>query len=439
MDQQQNTVLKLSNNILEALKWIDSQQNFLVKHLITWSEINSGSTNYTGLNKQANAIFNLFKDKLASNLTNDYKYTSQIIPLKNITPKQTYNIQDNTPTGPIIIFEKKLIKKTDKKTPQIILTGHYDTVFSEKHKFQKTSKKHADILQGPGVADMKGGILVMLTAVMAFEKFNNNNNNNNNNINWKIILNPDEEIGSPASRKYLENAAKDANKNNGVGLVYEPSATPDGCLAGARPGSGAYKVTAHGKSAHAGRDLFNGKNAIIALSEVAMKIHKLSKPNQSLLINIARFNADSPLNQVPDLAYFTLNIRAKNKELQDYFEQKLDLITKEVAHKTGCKINYTGSFSRPPKPLDKNQLKLFNLAKQCGQALNLQIKWKSVGGVCDGNNLAASGIPVLDTLGVRGGLIHTDQEYMHLNSLTERAKLSTLLLFKLAENKIKNS
>ncbi len=86
-----------------------------------------------------------------------------------------------------------------------------------------------------------------------------------------------------------------------------------------------------------------------------------------------------------------------------------------------------------PKYLDKNQEKLFKLVKECGKELNMDINWKSAGGVCDGNNLAASGLPVVDTLGVRGGCIHSDKEFVHLNSLAERAKLSTLILYKLAQ------
>ena len=411
----------INPNIQKSLNWIDKQQDSLIKTLINWSETNSGSTNTKGLNQQANKIIKLFENKL--------KTKAKLIHPKNkpnISAKTNLAIKQDIDTGPIIIFEKK----SNNSNPTIILTGHYDTVFPKDHHFQKTivSKKNQNILNGPGVADMKGGLLVILTAIMALEK-----EDLSNKLNWKILINPDEEIGSPTSRSYLYQEAKKAIKTKGVGLVYEPSITPEGHLACSRPSSGHFKIEAFGQSSHAGRDLFGGKNAIIALSEIAIKLHKLSKKDNSLLINIAKFNADSPLNQVPDYASFTLNIRSKDQKNQDYFEQKLTDIINNIAIKTQCEIKKTGAITRPPKPLDSTQLKLFKFIKQCAKDINLNINWKPGGGVCDGNNLASCGLPVVDTLGVRGGLIHTDKEYMFIDSLTQRAQLSFIILHKLAE------
>lgn len=402
----------------QILNHIDQQTDQLIKTLISWSEINSGSTNTKGLIKQASAIINLFEKKL--------KIKCKKIKLPDIISKDNPTITQDMQTGPLLIFEKNI----NPKNPTILLSGHYDTVFSKDNHFQKTKKLQKDILNGPGVADLKGGLLVILSALEAFEKTDLANN-----LNWIVMINPDEEIGSIASKNYLESTAKDLIKanENSVGLVYEPSMTPDGTLAGARSGSGNFKIHAHGKSTHAGRDLFGGKNAIIAIAEVATKLHKLSKKDNSLLVNIARFNADSPLNQVPADASLSFNIRIKAKADYDFFKAKLNEILKSVQSSTKCKLSYTGSISRPPKPLDKKQEKLFNLVKECGKELNMDINWKSAGGVCDGNNLAASGLPVVDTLGVRGGCIHSDQEFVHLNSLAERAKLSTLILYKLAQ------
>jgi glutamate carboxypeptidase len=400
------------------LNHIDQQTNQLTKTLISWSEINSGSTNTKGLLKQATTIVNLFEKKL--------KIKCKKIKLPDIISKSNPAITQDIQTGPLLIFEKNI----NPKLPTILLSGHYDTVFCEDNHFQKTKKLQRDILNGPGVADMKGGLLVMLSALEAFEKTDLSHK-----INWIVMLNPDEEIGSISSKVHLENHAKKiikANKNS-VGLVYEPSLTPDGTLAGARSGSGSFRIHAQGKSTHAGRDLFGGRNAIIALAEVATRLHKLSKKDNSLLVNIARFSADSPLNQVPDAATCALNIRIKSKADLDFFKVKLHEILKKVESESQCKLSYSGSISRPPKPLDKKQEKLFNLVKECGKELNMDINWKSAGGVCDGNNLASCGLPVVDTLGVRGGCIHSDKEFVHLNSLAERAKLSTLILYKLAQ------
>lgn len=413
------------NDLSSALTWIDTQKDYLTKTLINWSETNSGSTNTTGINLQAKKIIELFEKKL--------NIKSQIIQPQNkpnISAKNNFAISQDINTGPIIIFEKT----NNNKKPIILLIGHYDTVFAQDHVFQKTKniadKNHDDILQGPGVADMKGGLLVILTAVMAFEKTKLASE-----INWKIILNPDEEIGSPTSRLYLEQEAKITKNNNGVGLVYEPSTTPDGTLASSRPSSGHFKLEVFGQSSHAGRDLFGGKNAIIALSKLIIKLHELSKKDNSLLINIAKFSSDAPLNQVPDYASCALNIRSKDKENQTYFENKLQEIIDNISNITKCKIIKTGKTTRPPKPLTKTQLKLFEFIKECAKTINININWYPAGGVCDGNNLAECGLPVVDTLGVRGGLIHTDQEFIHLKSLTERSKLSAVILYNLAQKK----
>ena len=417
-----------SHALSNAIKWIDTQQDYLIKTLINWSETNSGSTNLTGINLQAKKIIELFETKL--------NVKPQILNPKNtpnISAENNFAISQDINTGPIIVFEKI----NNKNKPIILLTGHYDTVFTKEHHFQKTKKisnnknnknNNNDILQGPGVADMKGGLLVILTAVIAFEKTEMANN-----LNWKIILNPDEEIGSPTSSIYLAQEGEKAKKTNGVGLVYEPSTTPDGTLASSRQSSGHFKLEAFRQSSHAGRDLFRGKNAIIALSRVIIKLHELSKKDNSLLIHIAKFNSDAPLNQVPDYASCKLNIRSKDKKNQTYFEDKLKEIIDDISKITKCKIIKTGKTTRPPKPLTPNQLKLFEFIKLCAKTINLDINWQPAGGVCDGNNLAECGLPVVDTLGVRGGLIHTDQEFIHLNSLTERSKLSAVILYNLAK------
>jgi glutamate carboxypeptidase len=92
-----------------------------------------------------------------------------------------------------------------------------------------------------------------------------------------------------------------------------------------------------------------------------------------------------------------------------------------------------GSFGRPPKPIDDGAAKLFALVKQTGADLGLSIAWRSSGGVCDGNNIAACGVPAVDTMGVRGGNIHSKDEFLIVESLTERAQLSALTIMRLSE------
>ena len=138
-----------------------------------------------------------------------------------------------------------------------------DTVFGEDHAFQKTRWLEDGVLNGPGVADMKGGLSVMLAALKAVEK-----SNSAERIGYEVVINSDEEVGSPASATLLAQAA--AGKR--AALTYEPAALPDGTLAGARPGSGNFSFVVRGRSAHAGRNPEDGRNAIVAASELALRL-----------------------------------------------------------------------------------------------------------------------------------------------------------------------
>src|SRR5206468_10265202 len=109
-----------------------------------------------------------------------------------------------------------------------------------------------------------------------------------------------------------------------------------------------------------------------------------------------------------------------------------DRVIGEVAAAREVRVTVHGGFARPPKPLDARAEKLFALVRRCGADLGQKIGWRATGGVCDGNNIAACGVPVVDTMGARGGAIHSDQEYLIVESLVERARLSALTILRLA-------
>src|SRR5205814_7899633 len=141
---------------------------------------------------------------------------------------------------------------------QLLFTGHMDTVFGADHAFQQTHWLEDGVLNGPGVADMKGGIAVMLAALKAVER-----SASADRFGYEVVINSDEEVGSPASAALLARAA--AGKR--AALTYEPAALPDGTLAGARPGSGNFSFVIRGRSAHAGRNPQDGRNAVTAAAE----------------------------------------------------------------------------------------------------------------------------------------------------------------------------
>ena len=303
---------------------------------------------------------------------------------------------------------------------QLLFTGHMDTVFAVDHIFQEQRWLDAGILNGPGVADMKGGISVMLAALTAAESAPEFSR-----IGYQVMINSDEEVGSPSSAPLIAELAK----GKLAALTYEP-ALPDGTLAGERAGSGNFSVIITGKSAHAGRNPGDGRNALIAAADLALRLKALT--SDSLTVNPARIEGGSPNNVVPDHAILRVNFRPKTPEAVIETEVMLRNIIAAIEREHQVSAHLHGSFGRPPKPIDAGAAKLFGLVKQCGTDLGLSIAWKSTGGVCDGNNIAACGVPVVDTMGVRGGSIHSADEFLITESLVERAQLSALTIMRIA-------
>jgi glutamate carboxypeptidase len=305
---------------------------------------------------------------------------------------------------------------------QVLLTGHMDTVFGADHSFQSVSWiDEGSVLGGPGVADMKGGLAVMVTALKAVEV-----SPLAGRIGYEIVINSDEEVGSPGSAALIARAARGKQ----AALTYEPSALPDGTLAGARPGSGNFSLLVEGRSAHAGRNPQDGRNALVAAAELALRLDAAKRPGLS--VNPARIEGGGPNNVVPDRALLRVNLRPSTPGDEAEARALIDSIVAEVAASREVRVTVHGGFGRPPRPMTPEAEKLFGLIARCGADLGRSISWRATGGVCDGNNIAACGVPVVDTMGVRGGAIHSAEEYLIVESLGERAALSALTLLRLA-------
>lgn len=372
-----------------------------------WATINSGSANLTGLKQVAGELADAF-----SALPGELK-------LADPAPGELVE-SDGTITQRRSGQNLHLVVRPDAPT-QILLTGHMDTVFSETHPFQNLTWLDDNTLNGPGVTDMKGCISLMLSALQAVET-----SPLAPRIGYEVVINSDEEIGSPGSAALLAQAAK----GKLAALTYEP-ALPDGTLAGARGGSGNWSIIVTGKSAHAGRNPEEGRSALLAAAELALKLEAAIGPG--LKVNPAKIEGGDANNVVPDHAVLRLNMRPETLEDQERAEALLKEAVADIGKRREVDIHVHGGFGRPPKPVDAEAAKLFGLVKECGQDLGLDIAWKSTGGVCDGNNIAACGVPVVDTMGVRGGAIHSPQEFLIVDSLAERAQLSALVLLRLAE------
>jgi glutamate carboxypeptidase len=393
----------------QAEKWITDQHDGLITTLKQWSNINSGSFNVDGVSNMADTIETYVQDSLG--------VTAERHALAALQQVDSSGNVIERPVGPLLKFSKRPDAKL-----RILFCGHMDTVFPSDSAFQQWHQLDNDTLGGPGVADMKGGILLMLTALQAFEQTPAAQD-----VGWDIVLNPDEEIGSIGSAPHLIAAAKHAD----LGLVFEPS-MPDGYLAGARRGSGNYTLVVRGKSAHAGREYHLGRNAIATLARAMRDLDQLNSLRDSLTLNLAKIEGGGPNNVVPDHAQCHFNIRVTSSDDQAFAESHVRKVVESIQALDGFKVELHGGFTRPPKPATNQQKKLFELVQQCGQELNIELGFRDTGGCCDGNNLLAAGLPNIDTLGVQGGDIHSDKEYMLMSSLTRRAQLSHRLLQRVA-------
>ncbi len=372
-----------------------------------WAAINSGSGNLDGLATIAGLLADAF-----STLPGEVTL---------VEPEPVDRVLSDGTVTTVTHGRHLLMTVRPECRAQLLFTGHMDTVFPVDHSFQTLRWLDDGTLNGPGVADMKGGIAVMLAALKAAES-----SGKLAQTGYQILINSDEEVGSPSSAKLIAQLAQ----NKLAAFTYEP-ALPDGTLAGERGGSGNFSIIIAGKSAHAGRNPDDGRNALLAAADLALRLKQLSR--EGLSVNPAKIDGGGPNNVVPDHAILRVNFRPHTPAIVQQTDADLRRIIADIEREHDVRAHLHGSFGRPPKPIDDEAAKLFGLVKQCGADLGIPVAWRSSGGVCDGNNIAACGVPVVDTMGVRGGSIHSSDEFLIVESLVERAQLSALTIMRLLE------
>ncbi len=397
-----------SDIVKELLSKIDEQQSLMVDTVVEWSHVNSGSRNLDGLAEMEKLVVDAF-----SSLEPQVAYVD-LPDGEGVTPAGDVEVQKN---GRCI----RIFKRPDANR-RVLMTGHTDTVFAVDHPFQQTKWLDDNTLNGPGVADMKGGIIVMLNALKALEA-----SPYASSVGWEILLSPDEETGSLASAAVLADRAIAAD----IGMTYEP-ALADGTLAGARKGSGNFVMVVEGKAAHAGREFFEGRNAVVLLSEIIGALSNLTNGRPGLTVNPAVVSGGVAPNVVPDKALCRFNVRLEDPSDAPWFEGELAKIVEQYGARDGFQVRLHGGINRPPKAITEANQLLMDAIADCGAELGINVAYVPTGGCCEGNNLAAAGLPNVDTLGVRGGLIHSADEFVLVDSFAERAKLSALILMAFA-------
>ena len=393
----------------DELAWLDNKQQVMQDLLVKLCDQNSGTFNLDGLAKVQQILIDSYA-KLGGN--------TQILECDQYEQVDSQGNLVQQPLGNAI----QISQRPDARK-QVFLCIHMDTVYPIDHPFQKCGPESNGTVNGPGVADAKGGLVVMLYALLCLEQANFSDK-----LGWEVVINPDEEIGSPGTTSLFKERAKHFD----FGMLFEPS-YPDGTLVGQRKGSGNFHFVIRGKSAHAGREFDKGRNALVAASKLALMISELNGQQPSVTFNIGKIEGGDALNRVPDLAIVRVNVRVENSEQVSWVEKSLDKIVAQIDSlddEIHCEKH--GVFSSPPKVLCDKTKQFQSVIENCGKLLGVPIEWVKTGGASDGNKLAAAGLPNIDTLGVVGGNIHSPDEYVNVESLVPRAKLAASILLNYA-------
>lgn len=389
------------SSMTDLHRWIETLQPEMESLLCRWAAINSGTFNSTGVaHVAAEAAAHLRRLGADCNLVQSGStlYQGALCEL-----------------GPTVVASKR-----PQASVQVLLCIHTDTVYGPAHPFQSVHACDRDRLCGPGVADAKGGLVVLLTALEAFER-----SNLCEHIGWRVLLTPDEEIGSPSSLPLLKQAAAECD----FGLLFEP-ADADGSMVCDRAASAVYTIEVTGIASHIGKQPQNGRSAILSLAHSVLRIDRLqSDPHMSeVVINTGVFGGGTAVNAVADFARAQVGMRYQRPDDETVFRSLVAAILRDADAKYGTSSCLSGGIDAPPKPLNAAVRALVDVADAALGKLGLSSQWRTSLGASDGSLLAGFGLASLDTLGVRGGELHSDREYMIKASLGERAKLTALIL-----------
>ncbi|WP_223699897.1 M20 family metallopeptidase [Sutcliffiella deserti] len=308
------------------------------------------------------------------------------------------------------------------QNPQIIIIAHMDTVFPEGTVENRPFKIVGKRAYGPGVIDMKASQVALLFAMKAL-------------IHTKtraiqdvlIVLNSDEEIGSPSSKTLIEKNA--AGKK--YALIMEP-ARKDGSLVTARRGKGHYTISVKGRSAHSGIEPEKGRSAIEELAYKIIRLHDLTDHSKGISVNVGLIEGGSSVNTVSDTAVAEVDIRISERNQAGPMEEKIERIcsSTDVA---GTETHLEGNMNRLPMEKNAQTETLLHLIEDIGEKIGIEVTDTATGGGSDASFTSAMGVATIDGMGPIGGNAHSETEYLEIPSLTERTELLARTIEKLAK------
>ncbi|XHU85437.1 M20 family metallopeptidase [Peribacillus muralis] len=315
-----------------------------------------------------------------------------------------------------------VIQHREAVEPHILVVAHMDTVFPEGTAQQRPFKVKGNRAFGPGVADMKASLVAIFYAIYCLKQTGQTGYKH-----VQIILNSDEEIGSPSSSSLItEKAAKKK-----YALVLEPART-DGSLVTARRGCGQFKVDIVGVAAHSGIEPEKGRSAVEELAHKIIALHQLNDRRSGISVNVGIIEGGSAVNAIASHAAGFVDVRISEKRQEAIILKQL----KKICAKTyisGTKTTLTGKMDRSPMEKTEKTNMLLETIRQAGKEIGIDITDTATGGGSDASITAELGIPTVDGLGPIGGKAHSEEEYLEIPSLTERTLLLATVLEKLSK------
>ncbi len=382
----------LSADLDAVRNTIGGRLDHLTADIVALCEINSGSFNSDGVNRVGSRLAEI---------------TSALRPatIEHLSVPEAQVMGPDGTTASSPMGDALRVRNRPDAPFQVCLFGHLDTVFPEDHPFQTVTVDRYR-LAGPGVADCKGGLVLATEVARALDE-----SPWAENIGWELLVVPDEEIGSNSSKPLLRAAAERCD----LGIGFEPS-LPSGGVAGARKGTLTAHTVVRGVAAHVGRAHHEGRSAIKALAELIIALEALNE-HPGVTVNTGKISGGGPLNVVPDFAIASYNMRVADAEAQQWVQGRFS----EAVAASPLDVDLTWTGSRPPKIRTPAIDQLLTDVAEAAGSIGLVIEAEDTGGCCDGNDLAAAGLPNVDSLGIVGGGIHGINEFADVASIPDRA------------------
>ncbi|NIV16845.1 MAG: M20/M25/M40 family metallo-hydrolase [Woeseiaceae bacterium] len=296
-----------------------------------------------------------------------------------------------------------------------LIVGHYDTVWPVGTIAERPFQVDGNIIRGPGVFDMKGGLAQLIIALRTLRELGLEPS-----VLPVIFVNADEEIGSRTSSRFIRMLARSADR----ALVLEPALGGEGSLKTERKGIGRFKVTVYGKAAHAGLEPDAGASAILELSHIIQKLFAMNDANKGITVNVGTVDGGIQPNVVAPHSSAVIDVRVPTIADGDRIEREIHSLKPEVP---GVRLRIEGRIGRPSMESTPRNEALWAHAKDLGRQLGLNLTRARVGGGSDGNTTSQY-TATLDGLGPVGDGAHAQHEYLYIDKTLERAALLVLLL-----------